>query len=226
MARGTTISSVNVIAGLAGEQCVVMTTDARANNMCMIHIRCRHRYPDVGAVVAGLAGVGGIYMIGVFPGGVEAVMTFVTGLPLHIGMIEGNRRPTTDSMAGTAVNQCGYVVRWLTGGDIAVVAIHAWAHHFIMINKICWNPAINIVAGLTQLRGGYMTYRFTGSGHIVMARDTGLATNQRMIHGGRPRRGFKTKRGMANLAGVGNRNVSGCYTHREYAIVALVALLG
>ena len=95
-----------------------------------------------------------------------------------------------------------------------------------MINKICRNPAINIVAGLAQIRGGYMTYRFTGSGHIVMARYTGLVTNQCMVHGGRLCRGFKTKRGMANFAGVGNRDVSGCYTHREYAIVALVALLG
>lgn len=55
MARGTTISGVNVIAGFAREQCVVMTTDARANDMCMIDIRRRHRYPDVSAVVAGLA---------------------------------------------------------------------------------------------------------------------------------------------------------------------------
>ena len=153
-------------------------------------------------------------------------MTIVTGLPLHIGMIEGNCRPTADSMAGATINQCGYVVCWLAGGNIAVVAVHAGANHFIMINKICRNPAINIVAGLAQIRGGYMTYRFTCSGHIVMARYTGLVTNQCMVHGGRLCRGFKTKRGMANFAGVGNRDVSGCYTHREYAIVALVALLG
>ncbi len=165
-------------------------------------------------------------MVDVFPGGVEAVMTIVTGLPLHIGMVEGNRRPTADSMAGAAINQCGYMVCRLAGGDITVVAIHARAHHFIMINEICRNPAINIVAGLAPIRGGHVAYRFTGSGDIVMARYTGLVTNQRMIHSGRPRRGFKTKRGMANLAGVGNRDVSGCYTHREYAIVALVALLG
>ena len=71
-----------------------------------------------------------------------------------------------------------------------------------------------------------MTERFTGGGHIVMARYTGLATYQCMVHRGRQCRGFKTKRGMANLAGVSNRDVIGCYTHREYTIVALVALLG
>lgn len=70
-----------------------------------------------------------------------------------------------------------------------------------------------------------MTYRFAGGGDIVMTGYATLVADQRVIHGGGHSGRFKTKRGMANLAGFSNGDVIGSNAYRKHAVMAFVALL-
>jgi len=116
------------------------------------------------------------------------------------------------------------IFRFSRRNDV-VVAIHARSNNFIVVDYIDGDPVVNVMTGFAKVRGRYVSWRFTDCGDVIMAGHATLITHHRMIHTGYRCRRLKSKRAMANFAGISDGYMIGTHAHRKYPIVASIALL-
>lgn len=110
------------------------------------------------------------------------IVTFVTGLSLHSGVIKHANRPTGHIMARTAVFQRRHMVRRLAGGDGVIMAIHTGTNNFIMVNSRNGYPGVDGMTGFALVGGWNMVCWFTGGGYVIVTGNTCLIANDAVIH--------------------------------------------
>jgi len=68
------------------------------------------------------------------------------------------------------------VFRFPSGKDV-IVAIHAWANDFIVVDYIDGHPIVDVVTGFAKVRGRYMSCGFTCRSDIIMTGCAALVSN-------------------------------------------------
>ena len=124
-------------------------------------------------------------------------------------------------MAGGAIAAGIDVLRWLSFGHPAIVAMHTVAGHFRMIHPLQGQPAGGPVATVTLVAGWRVIGRLAFPSHPVMADDTGGGA-KKMIKAGNA----ETPEVVALTTIQVGRDVSRFFAAGKDAIVALPAAQG
>ena len=147
------------------QRCIVAGC-ARADGGCVVEVGRCHWFPHSEAYVAGIAGVVGLHMRGVFAGGSHVVMSGEAGASFHARVVEGQGGDEGCGGVAQFAGVCGWQMRLLrtlqlTDDDKAawsyactVVAGEAGACHLRMINwRNRWRPFHSVMADHTVVGG-------------------------------------------------------------------------
>lgn len=176
----TRVSTVNVVRRFTRGRRPVMTAGAGTDDLRMIHIRRCHRRPGCGSrLVARITGIAGIYMIGGFTTGNDAVVATGTS-PNNLRVIyirHCHRRPGCRSWLVTGITGISgtNVGRRFATCDGAVMTTGAGTNDLTVIDRTgrhrCPGGRKLLVTKLASVRGIDMGRALTAGGNPVVTAD-------------------------------------------------------